>query len=78
MLILNFYIKGMSCLYTIVVLAAVRCKSVLKFDGSWYAVTSDKFFTTPSLQLIWAVSFVIALPPLLGVGDIVVDTGMIR
>ena len=68
----------MSCLYTITVLAAVRCQSVVKYDGSWYAVTSDKFFTSRCLQMIWGISLVIALPPILGVGEFVVDIGMIR
>ena len=68
----------MSCLYTITALAAVRCKSVVLYDGSWYAITSDKFFSLRCLQMIWAVSIVIALPPVLGIGEFVVDVGMIR
>ena len=73
----HFY-KGMSSLYSITVLTAIRCTSVVKFDNSWYIVTSQRFLTSRWVQMIWGVSIMIAIPPLIGFGGFVVDVAMIK
>ena len=70
--------KGMSSLYSITVLTAIRCTSVVKYDNSWYVVTSDRFMTSGWVQMIWTISIMISLPPLIGFGEFAVDVGMIK
>ena len=68
----------MSSLYSITVLTAIRCKSVIKYDRSWYIVTSQRFLTSRWVQMIWLISLMIAIPPLIGFGGFVVDVAMIK
>ena len=71
-------IEGMSSLYTITVLAAVRFISTIQYDNSWYVVTREKWFTLRCVQLIWIFSLILAIPPTVGIGEYVKDIGMIR
>jgi len=68
----------MSSLYTITALAAIRCISVIQYDRTWYVVTRERFITSKYVQLIWVFSLILALPPVMGIGEYVHDIGMIR
>ena len=70
--------KGMSSLYTITTLAAIRCISLIQYDRSWYVVTRDTFITSIYIQRIWVFSLILALPPVIGIGEYVHNIGMIR
>ena len=59
-------------------MAAIRCTSVIRHERSWHLVTRVTFLTSRYVQLIWGFAFIVAIPPLIGVGDYVVDVGMIR
>ena len=73
-----FHYLGMSSLYSITVLTAIRCKSVVKYDNSWYITTPQKFLSSRWVQMIWGVSLLLAIPPIIGYGEFVVDVGMIK
>ena len=68
----------MSSLYTLTTMAAIRCQSVLKHERSWHLATNKTFITLPCVYLIWGLALAIALPPMAGIGEYVVDIGMIR
>ena len=68
----------MSALYTLVVMAAIRYNSVVRFERSWHVVTHVTYFTSRYVQLIWGFALIVALPPLIGLGKYVNDVGMIR
>ena len=76
----NYYhfLLGMSSLYTLTTTAAIRCQSVLKNEPSWHVVTRVTFCSSRYVHLIWGLAFIIALPPIIGIGEYVVDIGMIR
>ena len=63
---------------TITALAAIRCISVIQYDRTWYVVTRERFITSKYVQLIWVFSLILALPPVMGIGEYVHDIGMIR
>ena len=68
----------MSSLYTLTAMAAIRCSSVWRRERSWYMVTHVTFFSSRYVQLIWGFAFLMAIPPLIGIGEFAVDVGMIR
>ena len=68
----------MSSLFTLTTMAAIRCQSVIKHERSWHLVTRVTFCTSRYVHLIWGLAFIIALPPIIGIGEYVVDIGMIR
>ena len=68
----------MSALYTIVVLAAIRCKSIVDYDRSWNSVTHETYWTTRYVKIIWGLSFLIAIPPMFGLGSYKLDVGGFR
>ena len=68
----------MSSLYTLTMVAAIRCRSVLMHERSWYLVSRVSFYSSRCIHLIWASALLIALPPIIGIGEYVVDIGMIR
>ena len=76
--VITIYHLGMSSLYSITVLTAIRCKSVLKYDNSWYIATPQRFLSSRWVQTIWGVSFMLAIPPIIGYGEYVIDAGMIK
>jgi hypothetical protein len=41
-------------------------------------VTRSSIFSSRYVHLIWGLAFLVAMPPLMGIGDYVVDVGMIR
>ena len=73
-----FQLKGMSTLYTIVVLAAIRCKSIVEYDRSWNLVTHESYWTIRYVKIIWGLSFLIAIPPMFGLGSYKLDVGGFR
>ena len=68
----------MSSLYTLTAMAAIRCTSVWRHERSWHMVTNVTFCTSRYVQLIWAFALLMAVPPLIGIGEFAVDIGMIR
>ena len=68
----------MSALYTIVVLAAIRCKSIVDYDRSWNLVTHETYWTTRYVKIIWGLSILIAIPPMFGLGSYKLDVGGYR
>jgi len=64
---------GMSSLYTLTTMAAIRCQSVLKHERSWHLTTNKTFISLPCVHLIWGLALAIALPPIIGIGEYVVD-----
>ena len=76
----SFYIWiiGMSSLYTLTIMSAIRCQSVLKNDKSWHLTTNKTFISLPCVYLIWGLALAIALPPIIGMGEYVIDIVMIR
>ena len=68
----------MGSFYTITALAIVRCKSVAGLDRSWTSVTQETILTNSYVWAIWGMSFIIALPPMMGFGKYSRDIGAIR
>ena len=68
----------MSSLYTLTIMSAIRCQSVLKHERSWLLTTNKTFVSLPCVYLIWGSTLAIALPALIGIGEYVVNVGMIR
>ena len=69
---------GMSSLFTIVTMAVIRYLSVVRCERKWHIETGRRFFTSQPVQLIWFLAFLMSSPPLLGMGEYIVDIGMIR
>ena len=68
----------MSSLYTIVAMAAIRYRSIVRYERSWHLETNVLFFTSHYVKLIWIFAFLMGIPPLVGVGKYVTDIGMVR
>ena len=68
----------MSSLYTLTAMAAIRCRSVLKHERSWHLTTRKTFLSLPWIYMIWGLALAIALPPMMGFGEYVVDIGLVR
>ena len=76
--LIRVYILGMSSLYTLTAMAAIRFKSVIWHDRSWHLTTHVTYFTSRYVQLLWLFAFAVAIPPIIGLGKYAVDFGMIR
>ena len=76
--LIRIYILGMSSLYTLTAMAAIRFTSVIWHERSWHVTTHVTCLTSRYVQLIWLFSFAVAIPPIIGLGRYVVDIGMIR
>ena len=76
--LIRVYILGMSSLYTLTAMAAIRFKSVIWHDRSWHLTTHVTYFTSRYVQLLWLFAFAVAIPPIIGLGKYAVDIGMIR
>ena len=68
----------MGSLYTIVALAGIRCKSVAGLDRSWTSVTHETILTNLYVWVVWGMSLIIAIPPMMGFGQYSLDIGAIR
>ena len=68
----------MGSLYTVTAIAAIRYKSVIQYERWWHMLTLGDYFTSKYVRIIWVFSLLVATPPLVGVGNYVIDVGMIR
>ena len=69
---------GMGSLYTITALAAIRCKSVVGLDRSLTSVTHETILTNTYVRAVWGMSFIVAIPPMMGFGKYSLEIGAIR
>ena len=75
---LNIFPLGMGSLYTITAMAAIRYKSVIRFERWWHMLTIGSYFSSNYVRLIWSFSLLLAVPPMVGFGNYVIDIGMMR
>ena len=72
------YNKGMSSVFTITALSAIRYNSVVDCERSWHLPSYVTCWSSRYVQVIWGLSLIIAVPPLIGFGKFVIDIGLIR
>ena len=72
-----YFFEGLNSMCTITAMAIIRYLSVVRLQRTWHLNTTNKFWTSKYIWILWSFAFIFAAPPLFGIGQYEEDVSKI-